>query len=126
MPTTEIPRGQWMKFFDDFSRNHEGWVVTMEVNDPEIGSQQTVAHMPLMGISADTKDRERKIEITVSRQKDAYLTHLIQTPERVWLKQGEEPGTESLEIESGNGKIILLFEHVSPEVPERQIPQPVH
>src|SRR5512144_566932 len=111
--TIEIRRTEWMRFFDEFSRLHEGWVVTMEVIDPEIGNQETVTRMPLMGISADTKNRESLIEITVNRQRDAYMTHIIQAPERVWLKEADEPGTEVLEIESGTGKIILRFQHVS-------------
>ena len=29
--TTEIPRERWVSFFDDFSKQHEGWIVTVEV-----------------------------------------------------------------------------------------------
>ena len=29
----EIPRDQWTRFFDDFSKQHEGWIVNWEVLD---------------------------------------------------------------------------------------------
>ena len=31
MPDQEIPRQQWVKFFDEFSKSHQGWIVSWEV-----------------------------------------------------------------------------------------------
>jgi hypothetical protein len=31
MKTKEIPRNEWREFFDIFSRQHEGWLVTPEI-----------------------------------------------------------------------------------------------
>ena len=40
MQTREIPREQWIRYFDDFSKNHEGWIVTLEVIGSDIGDQE--------------------------------------------------------------------------------------
>ena len=31
MVTREIPPGEWKDFFDEFTRRHEGWLVTVEI-----------------------------------------------------------------------------------------------
>lgn len=40
MPTQEIPRQEWNNFFDSFSRQHEGWLATLEIFGPEIGADR--------------------------------------------------------------------------------------
>jgi hypothetical protein len=123
MQTREIPREQWVRFFDDFSKNHEGWVVTLEVIGLDLGDQEEVNGLPLVGVSADVKARENKIEIIAGGELDADVTRFIDTPKRVWIKEARIPGDEALEVESEDGlKTLLNFHHVSPEKAERQLP----
>ena len=122
--TKEIPRIQWIKFFDDFSKQHKGWIVTLEVLGPDIGDQEETAGLPLEGISADLKDRESRIEIMLGGRPDAHATRIINHPKRVWLKEPEEVAHEALDIESEDGTTTLLsFWHVPPEKTERQLPE---
>src|SRR5215813_11447880 len=80
MQTREIPREQWIRFFDDFSKNHEGWVVTLEVVSSDLGDQEEANGLPLVGISADVKARENRVEIILGGRPDADVTRLINTP----------------------------------------------
>ena len=52
----EIPREEWTGFMDSFSRQHEGWLVTVEVLGREIGAQVEAEGKPLEGITAELKD----------------------------------------------------------------------
>ena len=123
MRTREIPRAQWSRFFDDFSKQHEGWIVTLEVLSPDIGDQEEVTGLPLVGISADLKDRENPIEIMVGGRPEAHVTHIINSPQHVWLKQPEEAAHEAVEIEAADGTTTLVrFHHIPPEEAERQLP----
>src|SRR5215216_3054241 len=54
MPTQEIPREQWNNFFNSFSRQHEGWLATLEVFATDAGAQQEVSDVPFEGISLDS------------------------------------------------------------------------
>jgi hypothetical protein len=120
MQTREIPPNQWRQFFDDFSKRHDGWIVDLEVVGREIGDQQEVNDLPLVGITADVKGSERRLEITAGKTTDSHVTHIIDRPRRVWVKQ---PG-ESIEIEAEDGtKTIVSFEQVAPEQTERQLPE---
>jgi hypothetical protein len=122
MRTRDIPREQWVRFFDDFSKNHEGWVVTLEVLGSDLGDQEEATGLPLVGISADLKDRENRVEIIVGGKPDVDVTRFINTPKSVWVKEPTMPGDEAIEIESEDGtKTLLNFHRVLPEQTERQL-----
>lgn len=123
MQTRDIPREQWIRFFDDFSKNHEGWIVTLEVLGADIGDQEEANNLPLVGISADVKARENRVEIIVGGRPDVDLTRSIERPKHVWVKEPRLPGDEAMEIESEDGiKTILNFHRIRPEETERQLP----
>ena len=123
MLTKEIPRTEWLKFFDEFSKQHQGWVVTVEVLSPEMGDQEEADGLALVGISADAKDGENRIEIMVGGEPEANLTRIIDNPKRVWVKQAEEEAHEAVEVEAEDGtKTILKFRHIPPDEVERLLP----
>jgi len=123
MITTEIPRAEWIKWLDTFSKQHEGWIATVEVLGAKIGDQEESGKLPLVGIGADVKDGESRIEITLGGRRDAHLTRIIDKAKRVWLKQPEEPAHEAVAVESEDGTTTVVhFRHVPPTQAERQLP----
>jgi hypothetical protein len=40
MEAREIPQGEWIRFFDDFSKQHENWIVSWEVLGHDIGDRR--------------------------------------------------------------------------------------
>lgn len=108
MPTREIPREEWVAFFDQFSRQHRGTAVTIEVISDEIGAQVEAKMLPFEGIGADLKDRENRIEIAVADLPDHRITHAVIAPAGVWLKQTDEGSDEALEIKAADGAITLV------------------
>lgn len=97
----EIPREEWPKFLDSFSRQHEGWLVTLEVLDSEIGAQVEAEGKPLEGITAELKDNgEDFISITVGLTPAEHVTHNITKPTRVRVEQAENGADMALQIES--------------------------
>jgi hypothetical protein len=123
MQTRDIPREQWVRFFDEFSKNHEGWVVTLEVLSLDIGDQEEASGLPLVGISADLKAREDRIEIIIGGRPDADVTRFIERPKHVWVREPGIPGDEAIEVESEDViKTLLNFHRIRPEETERQLP----
>ena len=123
MQTQEIPREQWPRFFDDFSRQHQGWIVNLELLGSEIGDQEEASGLPLVGISADSKDGENRLVIIIGGSPDADVTRIINAPQRVWVKPPRMPGDEAVEVESKDGVTTLLtFQRIPPERTERQLP----
>jgi len=59
----------------------------------------------------------------VGGRPEAHITHVINTPKRVWLTQPEAEAHDAIEIESDDGTTTLVrFQHIPPEETERQLP----
>jgi hypothetical protein len=123
MPDQEIPRQQWVKFFDEFSKNHQAWIVHWEVLGTDLGDQEKTARLPLVGISADVKGSRPRIDIMVGDRPDAHVTQIIEEPHRVWFKEPDVAGHEAIAIETDDGRVTLIsFRHIDPEQQEYMLP----
>jgi hypothetical protein len=111
MPTQEIPRDEWTTFLDTFSRQHEGWLATLEILGTDIGAQQEARDLPLEGISIGSSDGAPKtITISLGKVPEDHIAHTITEPTRVWLEQTSEGANAALEIESADDvKTLLRF-----------------
>ena len=108
MQTQEIPREQWHGFFDSFSREHEGWLATLEFFSIDLGAQEEAHELPFEGISVDSGDQSVVINLAQTTQDN--LTHTIDQPTRVWLQENTEGTGAALEIEANdNSKTLLSF-----------------
>jgi hypothetical protein len=116
MATKEIPRDEWNKFLDTFSRQHEGWLATLEVFGADIGAQEQAHDLPLEGITAtSTDDDSPSIAINLGKAAEDHVTHTISNPTRLWLQQTSAGANEALEIESaGKVKTLLRFRSALP------------
>ena len=107
--TREIPREEWTAFLDSFSRQHAGWLSTVEVLGPAVGAQVEAREQPLSGISAELKGGKRdSISILVGDKSEDHVTHIIDAPSHVRLKETDEGAHEALQIESEGGVTTLL------------------
>jgi hypothetical protein len=106
----EIPREEWAEFMASFSRQHEGWLVTVEVMDSEIGAQVEAEGKPLEGITAELNKggREDLISITVGQLPAEHVTHNIAAPTHLRIEQDENRADMALQIESAEGTITLV------------------
>jgi len=127
MPTREIPRDEWLSFFDEFSRQHEGWLVTVEVLTDESGAQLEAHELPLVGITTDKDRNSKTIAIIVGQTIDDHITHTISEPTHVWLDETADGAHQALQIESANGeKAILRFRSaVLPELVDGAVMEPI-
>jgi len=108
MPTQEISRANWLGFFDQFSRKHQGWRANLDVLSGADGAEMEARDSPLIGISADLKDRERSIAIILGEAGNRRLTHFVADPKYVRLKQTGDGADEELAIESAGGVTTVL------------------
>lgn len=118
MPTQEIPREQWNNFFNSFSRQHEGWLATLEVFAMDTGVQQEVSDVAFEGISLDSDNgKSGAVVINVGKTPADHVSHKIDHPVHMWLQQTDEGADAALEIEAeDDSKTLLRFR--SPMLPE--------
>ena len=108
MKTREIKRNEAAAFFDSFSRQHEGWLTTLEVFGPDIGDQIEERELMLEGVTADLSAGGDKIEIMMGAKADHHLTHTISEPTQVSLEQTDEGADSALAIKARDGTTTLL------------------
>src|SRR2546426_9076380 len=98
MQTQEIPRKEWNNFFDSFSRQHDGWLATLEVFSSEVGAQEEAHEMPLEGVSvASETDEWESIAINMGKAPEDHISHSITKPEHVWLEKTDDGADAALE-----------------------------
>ena len=108
MKTREIPRDEWAKFLNNFSRRQEGWRMTLEVFRHDIGDQIEESDLFLAGLSADFTDRGDKIQVMLGGQPDGHLTHVINDPILIQLQQTDFGVASALHIRTADGTTNLF------------------
>ena len=110
MPTREIQRNEWGTFFDSFSNRHRGWLVVLEIMDPQIGDQTEARDLPLVGITAELNGGgPDQIEIILGGQSDSHVSDTVVGPKEVWLKSNDDGADEVLEIKGENKTVLIRF-----------------
>ena len=109
MPTREIARERWSSELDAFGSHHEGWIVTLEVLGREFGEQPEANGLPLTGIVVESRRSPARIQIMVGGRVDAHVTHVVEGPCRVWLREPDADAEEAVELECDDGTRTLVY-----------------
>ena len=118
MKTKEIPKNEWPKFLENFSRKHEGWSVTLEIFGTELGAQVQERELALAGIVDEWDEiHGDRIAIMVGEKPDDHMTHSIGHPTQVSLEQTAGGADVALAIKSADG-VTALLRFLSPMFPE--------
>jgi hypothetical protein len=108
MQTHTIPPENWLDFLNKFSRDHEGWLATIEVTEG-FQQQPLAVHLAFHGISIDTKGtRPSALQISAGGAGGSHVDHMIDLPLKI------------REVEDHNGDVHLQIE------PARGAPTIIH
>jgi hypothetical protein len=114
MAIRDIARPLWSDELDRFSRQHEGWIVSIAAQTDGNVSVQA-RDIPLRGVAVASSERDA-IEIAVGGGRE-HVTHPIEFPTAVRLELTGDGAERALIIESANGTTTRL-EFRSPMRPE--------
>ncbi|MBZ5581721.1 MAG: DUF5335 domain-containing protein [Acidobacteriia bacterium] len=112
--TQEIPRDQWARFLDEFTREHRGSHARLEIIGGEAGAQVETENRQLDGAAADYKDGECTVWITFTSgaQPGEHLARGIHGVKAVRCLPPAGQQGAVLEVESGDGtKTVLELSH---------------
>jgi len=109
MQTRQIPKSEWPAFLDAFSRQHEGWLVKLEIMNPDLGAQVEESGLVLEGLTDEWDEVSgNTIMIMAGNKPDDHVTHSINKPTEVSLEQTDEGADAALSIKSADGTTALL------------------
>ena len=107
MRNRQVPHAEWTRFFETFTREHQGATATVRVVDPRLGVQVEARDMPFEGIAVDP-EIGAPIRIQLGTKPPANLDHPIEQPEQIWLELTDRGTAAALEITSGGGRRTIL------------------
>jgi hypothetical protein len=99
--TREIERPRWSVFLDGFSRQHEGWLVTVEQVPTPFGQSAVEAReLPLEHVSADP---DGTISVSVGGTPERHLTHIVPRAARLLVEETDEGVDRGIRIDRNYG-----------------------
>lgn len=115
MPKREIPRENWMTFFDEFNRSYREKIVKIEITDDEDYRVDYAESLPFQNVEITSID-EDNTSITVSAGASSSFTHVIDNAGIVILEEHEDHSPKVLQVKSSLGRsAIIRFHPVTPD-----------
>jgi hypothetical protein len=116
--TEQIDQPQWEAFCDDFARKHHGFEARLEIIGREFGDQEMAAWLPFSGISYDPHHQQLFIMLGgVSSRYPVHLTHTIQQPQTIAVREMPEGGEDSaMLITTGDNTETLVSLRRQPQL----------
>ena len=105
--STQIPQREWSRQLDEFSRMHQGWLVSLEIQSRSLGAQSEFHQLPLVGVTAEAAKRNT-ISISVAEPTGGHFTHLIHSPTHLSIEKTDVGADAALNIESADGTQAIL------------------
>jgi hypothetical protein len=97
--TRAIPQEEWSGYFDDFSRDLDDLLATVEVAGREIGAQVEAERPRLTSITYDHKDDIVVIGLDAPGGSHEDLEHIVYHPQKIYV--AEDDGETIFDIEDG-------------------------
>jgi hypothetical protein len=115
MPIRDLARDSWREELDSFSRQHQGWIVSITTRSAR-GDVAVAAHdLPLEGVSS-ASPRSNDIAITVGGSRN-HLTHEVHDPVALKIDLTADEAERALMIHGIDGTTTTI-EFRSPMRPE--------
>jgi Family of unknown function (DUF5335) len=125
MSGMEIPRHEWPKFLDDFSRKYHGWLTRAEQHGADSGALVENYELPLEGMTIHLKGKQEVLSLVLQKPDlpHGHLLHSIEGVTSITLEESDNGGDKILHIHSTDGRITVI-RFVRMVVPDRVPPRP--
>jgi hypothetical protein len=111
-----IDRPEWSSFVDSFSRRHEGWLVSVAVEQGTSPRGYLVRDLPLRGVVAEMTDHNGSLMVFTG-DTAPHTAHFIERPAAMTVDENEEGAEVELAIVDASGARTIV-EFRSPMRPE--------
>jgi hypothetical protein len=101
----DIPRSDWTAFLESFSRQHEGWLISLDVAREIEESVREARELPLDGITFEATTGA--IIVALREPGGSLLTHVVRSPVRLTRHETDQ-GALGLEIVAADGGPTML------------------
>ena len=112
-----IEKTQWLTFCDKFAKTHHGYEARLEIIGRAFGDQEEAAWLPLTGLSYDPHHNQFFVTVGgVSSHYPVHLTHTVDSPTKLHVKQADNGDLASILIISSDKTELLIHMRRQPQV----------
>lgn len=104
-----IAREEWAQFCKNFTQQHEGWLVTIEQEDPKGQNQTVLRDEPLQELSYQEDHGGIDLRFVVGKQDINSIAHVVDKVESMRLQYGPGDADQALNIRSADGTTVVRF-----------------
>jgi hypothetical protein len=115
MTLRNIAQASWRDELDSFSKQHEGWIVTVKTQYPDGEVAVEARDLPLQGVSR-VSPNSNDIAVSVGDRRN-HLTHEVRNPAALTLDLTADGAERALIIDGRDGSTTTV-EFRSPMRPE--------
>ena len=118
----QVKKEEWKEFFDNLSRDLDGWESRVEIYSTEVGAQVIAEGLPFHGLTVEQKaDGNFVIELSIGEGTESHQTHTIAEPTKVAFESAAVGPGGILDIEDASGtKLLIKFIQPFPVLVEYQ------
>ena len=114
MSLREIPREEWAIFLDQFSRDHHGWIATIE--RAERSSHRDIIERRIVAVAPEIHGRQISgVAIEFQDDAGAGASWRVEPPTRLRADENKDGLVQSLDIDGPDGtRTRIRFRTVAP------------
>jgi Family of unknown function (DUF5335) len=114
---SELERSAWRGFFDDLTKEHEGWQATIEGANVDLGDQVEAGDLPFAYIEYDKDDDVIVAVGSRDRRDPAVLQHIISKPQKVLVDSAAPNAATAIEVLDAEGTQTIITLQPEPALP---------
>jgi hypothetical protein len=119
--STEIPKQDWGRFLDDFSRRHQGWLVKIEGELTDRG-EASPQDLPLEAVTRQLDGQQDALAVVMRQEgrPQAHLIHSVGAPSALQVEEHDSGAEKRLLVRSAKGRttVVRLHRAILPPVRE--------
>ena len=116
MSRRAIDRSEWTNFVDAFSRRHDGWLVSVAVDEGSAARRYVTHDVPLRGVVAEL-DEDISSMMVFTGDTIPHATHFVEHATGLEVEETREGADAALTITDESG-VRTIVEFRSPMRPE--------
>jgi uncharacterized protein DUF5335 len=103
MSTQTIPRPHWQQFLDEFSRAHQGWLITLEAVGPRALPSILMHDVPLLGVTEEHDDL-----VIATSVDSSHTDKIVEKVVAVRVDRSDDGADRALELETADRHLLRL------------------
>jgi hypothetical protein len=108
MNSRSVDSHQWKAFADSFTRLHDGWIASLQIQEAGSPARVEVDDSPFRGATMETRNGRETLVLTFGYEPEEHFAHIIRQPRALIASEASDHTAASLLVDVGSGVSCVL------------------